>query len=106
MVKRIQVLVIMFLIIFSNISLCVDTQYVWSENRNTQEVSAEGKDVLNLESQSAILIEASTGKIIYEKEKEINYNSLRYIIDIFDTLFCEQTGKIIYCRIHKTRNIC
>ncbi|MBP3597033.1 MAG: D-alanyl-D-alanine carboxypeptidase, partial [Clostridia bacterium] len=86
----------MFLIIFSNISLCVDTQYVWSENKNTQEVSADGKDVLNLESQSAILIEQTTGKVLYEKNphEQLRPASVTKVMSILLIMEALDSGKI------------
>lgn len=66
MVKKIQIMFLVFLIIFMNIAYCVETQYVWSENLETQETSSDG-DFMKLESESAILIEQTTGKVLYEK---------------------------------------
>ena len=42
--------------------------YIWSENNATVETVANiSEDMLNLESEAAILIDQSTGKILYEK---------------------------------------
>ena len=45
-------------------SYAESTSYVWSNNSNTLETSVDSK--LNLESQSAILIEQNSGQILYE----------------------------------------
>lgn len=96
MVKKIQVLSIIFLIIFSNIVLATETQYVWSENKNTQEVSAEGSDVLRLESQSAILIEQTTGKVLYEKNshEQLRPASVTKVMSILLIMEALDSGKL------------
>ncbi len=62
---------LVFIIIFSFSLPCFgeDTTYVWSNSSDKiTETSAENtNDTLNLESPSAILIEQSTGQILYEK---------------------------------------
>lgn len=96
MVKRIEVIVIMFLMIFSNIALCTGTQYVWNENKNTQEVSSESIDVLKLESESAILIEQTTGKVLYEKNphEQLRPASVTKVMSILLIMEAIDSGKI------------
>lgn len=96
MIKKIQGLSIIFLIIFSNIVLATETQYVWSENKNTQEVSAEGSDVLKLESQSAILIEQTTGKVLYEKNshEQLRPASVTKVMSILLIMEALDSGKL------------
>ena len=96
MIKKIQGLSIIFLIIFSNIVLATETQYVWSENKNTQEVSAEGSDILKLESQSAILIEQTTGKVLYEKNshEQLRPASVTKVMSILLIMEALDSGKL------------
>ena len=72
----IKILVVFFICFFliSNISLASDSIYVWSsesktvnevQNSNTSETVSTSTD-LKLESASAVLIEQSTGQVLYE----------------------------------------
>ena len=73
MIKKITSLIILFMLIFSYISvLAVDSLYVWSGSIETDAITTsaflktqEG-NFLNLTSGSAILMEQSTGIILYE----------------------------------------
>lgn len=51
---------------YANISTFYEIP-VWNENQGTTEVSASSENFLNIESESAILIEESTGKVLFEK---------------------------------------
>lgn len=67
--KKISIILIISLLIPS-ISIATDALYVWSENESTVQTSnTEGEtgEALTLESESAILIEQTTGNIIFEK---------------------------------------
>lgn len=67
--KKISIILIISLLIPS-ISIATDSLYVWSENSTTLEtanIDNTNGEALTLESESAILIEQSTGKIIFEK---------------------------------------
>ncbi len=70
MKRKILYIFIMFILIFNTNSLALYTAVpVWSEDIDTTEVSADttAENFLNIESESAILIEQSTGQILYEK---------------------------------------
>lgn len=70
--------IIMIIFMYVNIFSYANTTYVWSNNANTilekqkdentkeTTTEADNKNSLNLESQSAILIEQTTGQILYE----------------------------------------
>ena len=63
----ISVLIIFLLIFFNTISTYAYTIPIW-ENDGTTEVNADSADnFLNIQSESAILIEQTTGKILFEK---------------------------------------
>ena len=67
-------LLLIFSFIFFTFSYCFaeDTAYVWSSTTNVSSSdveSGENADSLNLESESAILIEQSTGKVLYSKNE-------------------------------------
>ena len=67
--KKISIILIISLLIPS-ISIATDALYVWSENSETLEtanIDNTNGEALTLESESAILIEQSTGKVIFEK---------------------------------------
>ncbi len=69
MKHKIITIFLLFIILLNTISLAIYTTIpVWSENTDTTEVNADtASDFLNIESESAILIEQSSGKILYEK---------------------------------------
>lgn len=70
--------IIMTIIMYLSVFSYANTTYVWSNNansilenpkdENTKETTAEpnNKNSLNLESESAILIEQTTGQVLYE----------------------------------------
>lgn len=64
------IICIVILLLNTNSYANISTFYeipVWNENRGTTEVSASSENFLNIESESAILIEESTGKVLFEK---------------------------------------
>ncbi len=97
MLRKIEILFILFLMIFSNIIFCTETQYVWSDNSATKEVSADG-DFMKLESESAILIEQSTGKVLYEKNSHAKLRpaSVTKIMSILLIMEAIDSGKLSY----------
>ncbi len=95
--NKIQVLFLIFFIIFSNVSFATDIQYVWNDTSELQEVSAEG-DFMKLESESAILIEQTTGKVLYEKNphEQLRPASVTKIMSILLIMEAIDSGKISY----------
>jgi D-alanyl-D-alanine carboxypeptidase (penicillin-binding protein 5/6) len=69
MKKKIISIFILLIFILNTYSFAIYASIpVWSEDENTAEVNAEtAEDFLNIESESAILIEQTTGQILYEK---------------------------------------
>ena len=64
------IICIVILLLNTNSYANISTFYeipVWNENQGTTEVSASSENFLNIESESAILIEESTGKVLFEK---------------------------------------
>ena len=72
--------------------------YVWSDNKaGTTEVNAENADnFLNIESESAILIEQTTGQILYEKNshEQLRPASVTKIMSILLIMEALDSGKI------------
>ena len=74
LLKKLIIVSLLSLLLFPfiyTISLSADsTLYVWSSNNNTIQTSisltSEKNNSLNLESESAILIEQNSGQILYE----------------------------------------
>ena len=64
--KIFSVFIITIILLNTSSMAIYTTLPVWSENGNTSEVNADSVS-LELESESAILIEQTTGKILYEK---------------------------------------
>lgn len=71
---------------------------VWSEDYDTTEVNADttAENFLNIESESAILIEQSTGKILYEKDshKQLRPASVTKIMTILLIMEALDRGEI------------
>lgn len=69
MKHKIITIFLLFIILLNTYSMAIYTTIpAWSEDTDTTEVSADTADsFLNIESESAILIEQSSGKILYEK---------------------------------------
>lgn len=68
MIKKITILLLIFILII-NISTCYGyiSLPIWNDTINT---NSESTNYLNLESESAILIETTTGEILYEKNSK------------------------------------
>lgn len=69
MKHKIITIFLLSIILLNTCSMAIYTTIpVWSEDTDTTEVNADtASDFLNIESESAILIEQSSGKILYEK---------------------------------------
>lgn len=69
MKHKIITVFLLSIILLNTCSMAIYTTIpVWSEDTDTTEVNADtASDFLNIESESAILIEQSSGKILYEK---------------------------------------
>lgn len=69
MKHKIIAIFLLFITLLNTYSMAIYTTIpVWSEDTDTTEVNADtASDFLNIESESAILIEQSSGKILYEK---------------------------------------
>ena len=98
-------LLLIFSFIFFTFSYCFaeDTVYVWSSTSNTLNTennsnteNPESTDTLNLESESAILIEQSTGKVLYSKNEheQLRPASVTKIMSILLIMEALDSGKI------------
>lgn len=67
--KKIIILSFTFILLFSNILFAYypDTVFVWSEDTIQTNAEISNEDFLELSCESAILIEQTTGKILYSK---------------------------------------
>lgn len=68
MKNRIIFLFTLFLIFTSSFSYGFTSLTIWNNSENTDEVNNSIENYINLESESAILIESTTGKILFEKD--------------------------------------
>ncbi len=71
-IRKIMISFSIFMLLFQNLLFAVyvdeQTAYVWSDSTvQTASTGEEPKDFLNLSCESAILIEQTTGQILYEK---------------------------------------
>lgn len=97
--RKILYIFIIFIFIFSTNSLALYTTVpVWSVDYDTTEVNADttAENFLNIESESAILIEQSTGKILYEKDshKQLRPASVTKIMTILLIMEALDRGEI------------
>lgn len=103
-ILKVIALFICFIFVFNIISFATDDIYVWSnENKNTVETASTNietntEDVLKLESQSAILIEQNTGKILYEKNahEQLRPASVTKVMTILLIMEAIDEGRITY----------
>lgn len=107
MKKIVSILVIIVVTVFSNISYASPKEYVWTSmatvatpvaNNITEEYTNDTSNPLNLECESAILIEQTTGKVLYsynvhEKLKPASVTKLMSILLIMESI---ESGKINY----------
>lgn len=98
MKKRIITFLIFFIVLNTYSFGIYSTIPVWSENTGTIEVNAEPttENFLNIESESAILIEASTGKVLYEKNshEQLRPASVTKVMTILLIMEALDSGKI------------
>ena len=93
-------LTILFILIFIIQSFCYGTYLTiptWNENTGTTEVNANVADnFLNIEAESAILIEQNTGKVLYEKNanEQLRPASVTKIMSILLIMEALDSGKI------------
>ena len=75
-----------------------DAEYVWSENVVQTSNTDEGEDFLDLTCESAILIEQTTGKILYEKasHEQLRPASVTKIMTILLIMEAIENGQITY----------
>lgn len=92
---------IIFIILASTICFATDSIYVWSNNNSTnstlQTVSnVEDNNSLNLESGSAILIEQTTGKVLYShnSHEKLRPASVTKVMSILLIMEAIDSGKI------------
>lgn len=99
MLKKIMIMFLTLSIFFSKLHrvLAKDTQYVWNENEDTVQTSNDA-DFMRLESESAILIEQTTGKVLYEKNphEQLRPASVTKVMSILLIMEAIDSGKISY----------
>ena len=102
MKSKLIIFFIVFIMLFSTICFATDSIYVWSNNNtntnNTlQTVSnVEDNNSLNLESGSAILIEQTTGKVLYShnSHEKLRPASVTKVMSILLIMEAIDSGKI------------
>lgn len=93
---------IIFIMLVSTICVATDSVYVWSNNTSTNSLqtvsSVEDNNSLNLESGSAILIEQTTGKILYSHNvhEQLRPASVTKVMTILLIMEAIDGGKISY----------
>lgn len=93
---------IIFTILASTICFATDSVYVWSNNASSTTLqtvsSVEDNNSLNLESSSAILIEQTTGKILYSHNihEQLRPASVTKVMTILLIMEAIDGGKISY----------
>jgi D-alanyl-D-alanine carboxypeptidase (penicillin-binding protein 5/6) len=101
--KKIFVFIINFILLFTSYSMFYSSTATylsiptWNDSSDTTEVSAETTtDFLNIESESAILIEQTTGEILYEKNshEQLRPASVTKLMSILLVMEALDSGKI------------
>ena len=82
-IRKIMISFSIFMLLFQNLLFAVyvdeQTAYVWSDSTvQTASTGEEPKDFLNLSCESAILIEQTTGQILYEKNSHTKLRPASY----------------------------
>ena len=93
----INILISIFVILFSPIIFATEnTIYTWSENSKSIQTSADLSTSINLESESAILIEQNSGKVLFEKNshKQLRPASVTKVMSILLIMEALDNGKI------------
>ena len=100
--KKIMLLFTISLILFQNVLHAVyidgNTEYVWSESTIQTSAGDEEKDFLNLSCESAILIEQTTGTVLYEKDSHIKLRpaSVTKVMTMLLIMEAIENGQISY----------
>lgn len=98
--KKIIILSFTFIILFSNISFAYypDTVFVWSENTIQTNAEVSNEDFLELSCESAILVEQTTGKILYNKSShtQLRPASVTKIMTILLIMEAIENGQLTY----------
>ena len=99
--KKILLLFLIITLIFQYVAFAYypDTEFVWSEN--TVQTNSDGtpvEDFLNLNCESAILIEQTTGKVLYEKNShsKLRPASVTKVMTILLIMEAIDSGQISY----------
>ena len=103
LIKKLFISVIIFSLIITPISsfAYTDYSYIWSSPETLLETSAETKTVsnensLNLTCGSAILIEQSSGKVLYDHNEKLRPASVTKIMTILLIMEAIDSGKLNY----------
>lgn len=98
--KKIIILITIIIISLNTIVLAYypDTTYVWSENVIQTNAENMSEDFLELSCESAILVEQTTGKILYDKSShtELRPASVTKIMTILLIMEAIENGQISY----------
>lgn len=97
--KKILASFILFVLCISNVTYGLDLALpVWSETDEIEKANSEalGENFLNIESESCVLIEQTTGKVLYEKNshEQLRPASVTKIMTILLTMEAIDSGKI------------
>ena len=102
-IKKTLILLGIFIILVQNNLYSVyvdeDTEYVWSDSTvQTASTGEEPKDFLDLSCESAILIEQTTGTVLYEKDphKKLRPASVTKIMTVLLIMEAIHNGQINY----------
>lgn len=93
---------IIFMTLISTICVATDSVYVWSNNASTNSIqtvsSVADNNSFNLESGAAILIDQSTGKILYShnSHEQLRPASVTKVMTILLIMEAIDSGKINY----------
>ena len=98
--KKIIILFFIFIFSINSISLSYypDTTYVWSDNVVSTNSETINEDFLELSCESAILVEQTTGKILYNKNSDIQLRpaSVTKIMTILLIMEEIESGRLSY----------
>lgn len=97
--KKILASFILFVLCISNVTYGLDLALpVWSETDEIEKANSEalGENFLNIESESCVLIEQTTGQVLYEKNshEQLRPASVTKIMTILLTMEAIDSGKI------------
>ena len=94
--KLFVLIIFVYILLFSSPCFAEDSVYVWSNNNEIPIPTTSEPNSLNLESASAILIEQSTGKVLYEhnSHEKLRPASVTKIMSVLLIMEALDTGKI------------